>query len=884
MADVKLTADEREVMWSDFLKRWPLEGLGSIALTDYTQAGNKDVFQNWLEIQTEALGSIWGGSAFKFGIYSRDSKADKENGRGKSYAADYAWYTKYGDTPEAAWQKVRSIIAAIAKAAREGDWQAIEQADLGTVVKWKIAFLYQNRESSSILPMYSPERLQWLSGQSSKLSPIALQQTLMAQRGAQGLFAYVDGLQQRWDAHAASLLTPEQALEWLKGQEVLSLIKEPTSKIAGFQDEEGRELALALDNKRPSLFMSDGEWLSPAVRAQLSQLQIKLTFYKEDESRSSNLEANAPSLWVGHRAVRLNDINTLSCLETVLNHYLVDGGTVMTPALQGVKQEPMKGLVSMGEIPLNQILFGPPGTGKTYATVTKALEILDPELWATCGQGKQEREKLKASFDELCKQGRIRFATFHQSFGYEDFVEGIRADAVSDGEAEGVQALSYRIEPGVFKRLCEDAQRDPVAEAGVGISANAKVWKLSIEEANSDGKTRAYCLAHGEARVGWSNVGDLQSEAFEKDTSLGVKEKSSLRNFGFGIQPGDVVVVLKTVKTIQSVGVVTGSYKYEPVVAEGVRKDYVHKLPVHWLATGLDFDVTALNSDTQLTLQTVYRLWNMSWPKLQQALLDAKVQLKGLPAPSARKALPYVLVIDEINRGNVSRIFGELITLLEPSKREGAAEALSVTLPYSKTRFSVPGNVYIIGTMNTTDRSLAGLDVALRRRFEFEELMPAPEVLSDVTVTEGAVSVNIAQLLRVMNERIEALLDREHQLGHAYFMELREDASLARLAQVFKNRVIPLLQEYFFDDWERIAWVLNDHRKPEAQRFVTKHGRSLEALFGSNHGVQAVDKRWCINKDAFKALGSFKAVIEVDGSSAANQPEQPEAAQAGSSN
>ena len=541
-------------------------------------------------------------------------------------------------------------------------------------------------------------------------------------------------------------------------------------------------------------------------------------------------------------------------------------------------------------MPLNQILYGPPGTGKTYATVTKTLEILEPQWLADLAQGTltgaEKRQQMKQRFDALHAQGRVTFTTFHQSFSYEDFVEGIRADIGSGEGEENLTALSYRIEPGVFKRLCEDAQRDPVAEAEIGISPNAKVWKLSIEEASSDGKTRAYCFAHGEARIGWGGAGDLQSEAFEKDDELGVKEKSSLRNFGFGIQPGDVVVVLKTVRTIQAVGVVTGPYEYELAVPqdEGVREDYLHKLPVHWLATGIDFDVTALNSDTQLTLQTVYRLWKMSWPQLLQALLDAKVPLKGIRAPSARTALPYVLVIDEINRGNVSRIFGELITLLESSKRAGAPEALSVTLPYSKQSFSVPGNVYIIGTMNTTDRSLAGLDVALRRRFEFEELMPTPKVLADVTVTEGAVSVNIAQLLLVMNERIEALLDREHQLGHAYFTELSEDASLPRLAQIFKSRVIPLLQEYFFDDWERIAWVLNDHRKPKAQRFVTKHGRSLEALFGGNDVVQAVDKRWRINDDAFNTLGSFKAVIEVDRPSAAIQSEQLEAASAGSSN
>ncbi|THJ34335.1 hypothetical protein E8K88_06620 [Lampropedia aestuarii] len=399
---------------------------------------------------------------------------------------------------------------------------------------------------------------------------------------------------------------------------------------------------------------------------------------------------------------------------------------------------------------------------------------------------------------------------------------------------------------------------------------------MSIEEASSDGQTRQYCFAHDEARIGWCDVGNLESEQFEHDENLGVKEKSSLRNFGFRIQVGDIVVCLKTVKTIQAVGVVTGPYVYEETVPVGVREDYVHKLQVHWLATGLNLDITSINGGKQLTLQTVYRLWNMSWPNLQKALTDANIELRGLDLRKRDEQFPYVLVIDEINRGNVSRIFGELITLLEPSKRAGAAEALSVTLPYSKTKFSVPSNVYIIGTMNTTDRSLAGLDVALRRRFEFEELMPDPDALKGVVVSEGGLSVNIAELLRVMNERIEALLDRAHQLGHAYFMELREDASRARLAQVFKNRVIPLLQEYFFDDWERIAWILNDHRKPAGQRFVQKHGKSLDVLFGENHGVQAVDKRWCLNPLAFDALASFAGVIDAGTMGSAMVAKAPE--------
>jgi len=188
----------------------------------------------------------------------------------------------------------------------------------------------------------------------------------------------------------------------------------------------------------------------------------------------------------------------------------------------------------------------------------------------------------------------------------------------------------------------------------------------------------------------------------------------------------------------------------------------------------------------------------------------------------------YVLVIDEINRGNIAKIFGELITLIEPSKRLAATDAATVTLPYSKDEeepFGVPDNLYLVGTMNTADRSIALLDTALRRRFEFVEMMPQP---NHARISADIDGVNCREMLAAINKRICVLLDREHQIGHSYFIGVGD---LAELARVFRHRIIPLLQEYFYDDWERIYLVLNKNAFIRARR-------ADENLFG---GAETVD-------------------------------------------
>lgn len=561
--------------------------------------------------------------------------------------------------------------------------------------------------------------------------------------------------------------------------------------------------------------------------------------YPPEKSRNHHLVNHAPRLATGQQAYTVR-VSSMAELVELCDWYESKPLTSPTAVLPNSRP-------AMTTQPLNQILYGPPGTGKTYATIDKALAILEPSFTGSRAEKKQK-------FDAYVAAEQIKFVTFHQSFSYEDFVEGIRANT-----HETTQQIEYAVEDGIFKQLCTAARRRVVQSIGKHIDLKGRrIWKISLGEAGTEEGVYEDCIKQGLALIGFGGGADYSGVRSRDDIARKYQQAvtqndtsdypvTALNTFIRQVKVGDVFVVTQGNLRFRAIGEVTSDYQHVPRENDS----YSQGRKVNWLRVydaGLPYAELMENRFSQMTIYEL-RPGSINMDKLAKLLA---------PEVEAQENAPRVLVIDEINRGNISRIFGELITLIEESKRSGSGrtEALEVTLPYSKDKFSVPDNVYLVGTMNTADRSLAGLDVALRRRFVFEEMPPKPESLRG-KVLDG---IDLEQLLIVMNKRIEVLLGRDHLLGHAYFIgiESRDD-----LKAVFQRQILPLLQEYFFEDWERIALVLNDLRKAKEHQFLSKPDHDEHALFGKTGFGNG--SRWQINADAFDKSESYLGIYTLTG-------------------
>lgn len=420
---------------------------------------------------------------------------------------------------------------------------------------------------------------------------------------------------------------------------------------------------------------------------------------------------------------------------------------------------------TMNPISLNQILYGPPGTGKTYNTINRALQIIENKSLEELES--EERDALKQRFDHYSNNGQIMFTTFHQSMSYEDFIEGIKPEIEED--AEGGKTVIYEVKKGIFKQIVEEARK-------IRYQSEEYVQQYTFDNA-------------------WNKLIELVKDKISKKTLL------KIGSWEYGLSSKD-------------------SLKYSSVNSPS---QYTFTITKQNILDSYHKKIARPSGAFQKDMNEIVEFMKTEF-QLADYVEENEISNKIEQTPK-----PYVLIIDEINRGNVSQIFGELITLIEEDKRLGKDEALEVILPYSKEKFGVPSNLHIIGTMNTADRSVEALDTALRRRFSFVEMMPEYEELNKIQFDD----FHLGELMKTINSRIEALLDRDHTIGHSYFINIKPHDTEA-LKEAFANKIIPLLQEYFYHDYEKLALILGEgfveciEPKESKVEFARWNGKTLE--------------------------------------------------------
>ena len=468
----------------------------------------------------------------------------------------------------------------------------------------------------------------------------------------------------------------------------------------------------------------------------------------------------------------------------------------------------------------NTILYGPPGTGKTYNTAIYAVAICDGEDIEEVKEW--EYQEVLERYKALMSEGRVAFTTFHQSYGYEEFIEGIKPQTKPDNKD-----VFYEVVPGIFKEFCEKAESVEVKADTFEVAKDAVVWKATIRN-----EVAQDCYDNNRVRIDWG------------------MESEGAAGFVQDMKKGDIVIVNDGSRSIiNGIAVIISDEAF----SLGTQSDATTR-NVQWLAKGLQEDIRSINDGKMLHRMTCCRVPSMTVNDILALAVKKNNDLKNTKIEKNNE--PHVFIIAEINRGNISKIFGELITLIEDSKRAGMKEEASAILPYSGKKFSVPQNVYIIGTMNTADRSIALMDTALRRRFSFMEMMPDAELLADIKI-EG---INIAKMLDTINKRISYLYDREHTIGHAFFMKLRDDATIEKLAEIFEKQIIPLLQEYFYEDYQKIQLVLGDNAKSDAAyKFIQEKETKVKEIFkgAASLDLDLPEYNFTINKEAFAEAQSY---------------------------
>lgn len=837
--------------WDDFLKIWPSSRLTTMMLDEYSQAGSKDSFTYWIESHLDEMGSIWGGSSFKFGVFSRKDTEDKKSDAKLSYSDTHGWYSSLGETAQEAFEKVRSYVAQVADLAARGDVGGIEAFDhLGEAFKWKIAFHYQDRQAPVIVDIFKRAPLAVYVGGTASQSMAKLQTATLAKRPADlGILEFGRQVWEAWSQKNLAIwklshgnppnFTEAERQQYLdgywavmhrdtnapgpgaqqKGKQGKDFSEEPVGALFYLCHGNSPQLIGQFTSEAMPCTKGDG-WLQRSYRVlKPAQRSDRYTANSKGWSPQGNstfwqvgahdLPEFESTLLKPYFATDLAELAALA--GEPIEAANLNNGEAQTPA-QVHTHAPITASNPVAPC-VNRIYYGPPGTGKTY-TLTRLLKR-DYEQQAKSISTEDWRSQLIAEKIAVLKWWEGAAAALYDLGG--------KAKVADIAEHRFIQAITAAngSNRNVRQTLWRTLQNHTVDE-----STTVKM-KKRLSPAIFDKIAESV----------WQFAGDWQ-EACADLIALVDQLKQ-------GQQDADAVQRYSFVTFHQS-------YGYEEFV-EGLR-------PV-------------LTGEAEAG-EVAYEIRPGVFKELCR---------KARQAPDQR----FAMVIDEINRGNISKIFGELITLIEADKRDpldGSAPPAEVTLAYSGEKFSVPANVDIVGTMNTADRSLALLDTALRRRFEFVPLMPDTRAEKDPTdqdsaplaglvVTTDAGVIDVRLLLQRMNERIEALYDRDHGIGHAYLTGLsRVDNGPLRfeaLAATFRNRIVPLLEEYFFEDWRKIRLVLADNQKSDTTiQFIREsvdHEQDLSALFGNEHGLDsyATKRRYHVQDSAFSQPEAYIRIYQA---------------------
>jgi 5-methylcytosine-specific restriction protein B len=811
-------------LWNEFLEVWPIHRLESMTLDKYSSAGSKDTFTYWIESRLDQLGSIWGGSAFKFGVFSRKDTESKVNGDKLSYSDTHGWYSGFGSSAEEAFQKVRDCICLIAKSASEGNLQAIEnEKSLGDAYKWKIAFHYQDRTNPTVVNIFKKAALKVFCGASeSRLTMAELQTMALAKKGqdeeilefgSRAWEEWVRKLIPIWKlSHGNKPFSNEERKNFLQDNLVLVHSKTPQEQGKNFiAAPVGTIFYLCYGNSIQLI----GQFTSAATASLKDDGWMQRSYKVIKESIKSDPYIHSSKKWTprGNSTFwQVGEHDLAECETELLLPYF--GLSLADIALQSddISEIPERVESALGNQTMslledkklntafNRVYYGPPGTGKTY----ELQQLLDKEYT-------QKAENLTAS--EWTDQ---QITQLTQDLTWWEVLAAALYDLGERADVSALMAHAYVQSIVATKNRTQNVRQTIWGTLQLHAPEDSKTVKVK-------NRIAPYIFNKAENSE-WFFVGDWREQCSDILAKVDAIKRGPQEN-------SEIIRRYEFVTFHQS-------YGYEEFV-EGLR-------PI--LEGGTD---------------------ELSYEIRRGAFLRLCETARKNPAHQ------YAMVIDEINRGNISKIFGELITLIEIDKREHGKYPITVTLPYSAKPFSVPSNVDVIGTMNTADRSLALVDTALRRRFEFVEFMPKPDILNEIIVSKNDVEIDMAQLLEAINNRIEALYDRDHTIGHAYFTNIKDAPASERfdaIKAVFKNKIIPLLEEYFFEDWQKIRLVLGDNQKPEQYRFVGEIGREVDlvSLFGREHELDqyAIRSRYQLNPNvldeplAYVGIYDAKAIID----------------------